>query len=93
MAVTQGPRFGLYRWSAPGDPYTRVQQDANDAALETSAMGFIESTAALRPAAAAGNAGFLHRATDTGVFTYSTGAAWVELGGTSGFAKSFLTMG
>lgn len=93
MAVTASPRLGITRWSVDADPVTRAQVDASHAALETLTVGFLTSTAALRPAAAAGNAGFIHRATDTGAFSWSTGAAWVELGGGSGFAKSFLLMG
>lgn len=93
MAVTASPRLGITRWSVDGDPVTRAQFEASHANLELLVVGYLESTAALRPAAAAGNLAFIHRATDTGVFSWSTGAAWVELGGGSGFAKSFLLMG
>lgn len=93
MAVTTTARTGVTRWSAGADPFTRAQMDASHASLESVVAGRIASTAGTRPAAAAANEGFLHFATDTKAFSYSDGAAWWELGGGGGFAKSFLSMG
>lgn len=80
MTVTTTTRFGLTQWSAGTDPFTRAQLEASLDALEGLAAGWLTpSTAAARPAAAAANAGFLHKATDTGAISLSDGAAWVTL--------------
>lgn len=93
MAVTQTVRMLLTRWSDPSDPYTRAQMDDDHAQLEARAAGFLRDTFANRPAAAAANVGFIFEATDTGSLYWSTGAAWLEVGGGGGFTKTFLMMG
>lgn len=80
MAVTTTTRFDLPQWSSGSDaPVTRAQLTGAFAALGSEAAGYLEDTAANRPAAAAANKGFLFRATDTGVLSISTGAAWLTV--------------
>lgn len=81
MAVTTTARLGLTRWSAGSDPFTRAQMDASHAALEASAVLFVEGTLAARPAA--GVVGRFYRVTDAAAeaptMFWDTGAAWVEI--------------
>lgn len=84
MAVTKTPRFGLTRWSDDGDPWNREDWDADNAAVEALAVGWLEGTGVDRPAASPDNRGFIYRRTDAATYnanTYSisTGAAWLEL--------------
>lgn len=81
MTVTTTPRFGLTRWSANTDPFSRAQMDAAMAALDAGAAMFLEGTLAARPAAA--KAGRLYRVTDAAaeaptVF-WDSGTTWVEI--------------
>lgn len=81
MAESLTTRFGLKRWTADTDTPERADFDAAHNALATNAAGWLpDDTLANRPAAAAANARFLYRATDTGLVYYSTGSAWLELG-------------
>lgn len=77
MSITVTPRLGLTRWGADTDPQQRSDFVSSIDALEANATMFLETTAANRPAA--GKAGRLHRATDTGVFSWDTGTAWVDI--------------
>lgn len=80
MAVTTTTRFGVTRWSAGGDPFTRAQMDASHAAMESKGAMYARGTIAARPAAAAANVGMLYEATDQGGTLYwSTGAAWLPV--------------
>jgi hypothetical protein len=81
MAVTSTTRFGLPQWSAGSDPpINRAQATAAFLALSTNAAGWVTpDIAANRPAAAAGNAGFFFRATDTGAVSLSSGSAWFNI--------------
>lgn len=80
MAVTSTTRFALPQWSAGSDPpVTRAQMNALLASIEAKAAGYLEDTAANRPAAGAANKGFLFRATDTGALSVSTGSTWVTV--------------
>jgi hypothetical protein len=79
MAVTTTTRFGITRWSAGGDPFTRAQMDASHAAIESLGAMHQAGTFAARPAAAAANAGLYYLATDTGVLYLSTGSAWRQI--------------
>lgn len=74
MAVTVTPRFGVTRWSAGTDLFTRAHMDDSHAAIETKGAIYLQSTASARPAA--GTAGRFHYATDTQTFTYDDGTAW-----------------
>lgn len=74
MAVTVTPRFGVTRWSAGTDLFTRAHMDDSHAAIETKGAIYLQSTASARPAA--GTAGRFHYATDTQVFTYDDGTGW-----------------
>lgn len=89
MPVTDGPRFGLTRWSLDDDPQNREQFDGDHEALEEKAAGFLRGTIAARPAADASNVGFLYEATDEGGRLYwSTGAEWLTLDGVSFVRKT-----
>lgn len=81
MTVTASPRFGLTRWSAGGDPFTRAQMDGDHDELDTLAAGYLEGLASARPAASAAREGFFHYATDTRTLTYCDGVEWVVVGG------------
>ena len=74
MAVTTTTRFGLTRWSAQGDPLTRVQMDDSHAAIESKGAIFLQGAATARPSA--GVAGRFYYATDTGNTTYDDGVGW-----------------
>lgn len=74
MAVTVTPRFGVTRWSAGTDLFTRAHMDDSHAAIETKGAIYLQSTASARPAA--GTAGRFHYATDTLTFTYDDGTGW-----------------
>lgn len=74
MAVTVTPRFGVTRWSAGTDLFTRAHMDDSHAAIETKGAIYLQSTASARPSA--GTAGRFHYATDTQTFTYDDGTAW-----------------
>ena len=79
MAVSKTTRFGVTRWTEDTDPWSRDDFDDDNAAVEAKAAGFLEGTAAARPAASAANARMFYRATDTDMVSYSTGAAWMHL--------------
>lgn len=64
--------------ATPNDVPTHMQALADQLAA-TFAGWLPDSTAALRPAASAANARSLHRATDTGEVSLSTGATWVTI--------------
>lgn len=82
MPTDPGPRLGLI---APlgSEPINQVddQLRALVAALEAKAALYQTGTAAARPPAAAGNAGTIYHATDTGVSYISTGTKWRVHGG------------
>lgn len=78
MTVTTTSRVGITRWSAGTDAFTRAQMDASHAAIEANVALYAEGTFAARPAA--GKAGRLYRATDTGGFYWDTGAVWLPIG-------------
>lgn len=79
MTVSKSPRFGLTRWTDDTDPWSRDDFDDDNAAVEALGALAAEGLASARPAAAASNARMFYRATDTGVLSYSTGAAWVTV--------------
>lgn len=79
MAVSKTTRLGLTRWTEDTDPWSRDDWDDDNAALELLAVGALEGLASARPAASAANARMFYRATNTGVLSYSTGAAWVTI--------------
>lgn len=74
MAVTTTPRFGITRWSAGTDPFTRVQMDDSHSAIESKGAIYLQGTAATRPSA--GTVGRFYYATDTTAFFYDDGTAW-----------------
>lgn len=74
MAVTTTPRFGITRWSAGTDLFTRVQMDTSHAAIESKGAIYLQGTASARPTA--GTVGRFYYATDTQVFTYDDGVGW-----------------
>jgi hypothetical protein len=80
MPTSASTRLGLIGPSATdlisqGDDIIR----AIIAELEAYGAGFLQGTIGARNAAGAGNAGFIYYATDTGVLSYSTGSAWVDI--------------
>lgn len=77
MAVTLSPRLGITRWSAGADPLSRAQLDADHAALDLLTALDAQGTLAARPAA--GIRGRYYYATDTGILSRDTGAAWVSV--------------
>lgn len=81
MAVSKTPRFGLTRWSAGTDPFSRAQMDESMAAIEANAAMFTSGTLAARPAF--GKAGRFYEVTDAAAgaptLFYDTGTAWKEL--------------
>jgi len=79
MTRSTTTRMLLPRWSADTDEWDRVDFDTISAQVEALAAGALEGLASARPAAAATNARMFYRATDTGVLSYSTGAAWVTI--------------
>lgn len=80
MTVTATPRLALPQYSAGSDHViTRAELDAAFLSIETNVALFKEGTFALRPAAAAANAGMFYLATDTGVRFYSNGTTWTAV--------------
>lgn len=77
MAVTDSPRLGLTRWSASGDPLTRVQLDGDHAAIDANAAMYLQGLASARPSA--GTEGRVFYATDTQIFSYDDGVGWRDL--------------
>jgi hypothetical protein len=80
MPTSASTRLGLIGPSATdlisqGDDIIR----AIITGLETYAAGVLQGPIVSRAAAGAGNAQFLYYATDTGVLSYSTGSAWVDI--------------
>jgi hypothetical protein len=51
VSVTTTTRFGITRWSAGTDPFTRAQMDASHAAIEAVGVIYAQGTLAARPAA------------------------------------------
>lgn len=74
MAVTTTTRFGVTRWSANGDVFTRLQMDASHAAIENRGAIYLQGLLAARPVA--GTVGRFYYATDTVSFSYDDGIAW-----------------
>lgn len=88
-----GARFGESRWTDPADPWDWADvQDRFDRLAAGSVM-FKQGLFADRPAA--GIAGRVFKATDTGALFYDDGVAWSPVcgGGSSGYSQSFLLMG
>lgn len=79
MAVTTTSRLGITRWSAGGDPFTRLQMDDSHAAIEDKAAIYLQGAASARPSA--GTVGRFYYATDTNALTYDDGIGWREVGG------------
>lgn len=77
MAVTTTTRFGITRWSAGTDLFTRVHMDDSHAAIESKGAIYLQGLASARPSA--GTVGRFYYATDTTVFTYDDGVAWVNV--------------
>lgn len=77
MAVTTTSRFGITRWSAGTDLFTRAQMDGSHAAIESKGAIYLQGLASARPSA--GTVGRFYYATDTAVFTYDDGVAWVNV--------------
>lgn len=81
MAVTTTTRLGITRWSASGDPLTRVQMDNSHAAIEANAAMYLHGLASARPSA--GVEGRFYYATDTQMITYDDGVGWRDVVGSS----------
>lgn len=80
MAESLTTRFSLKRWTADTDTPERADFDGAHLEIATNVAGWLpDDTAANRPAAAAANARFLFRASDTGQLSYSTGSAWIAI--------------
>lgn len=78
MAVTTTTRFGVTRWSAGGDEFTRLQMDASHAAIESKGAIYLQGLASARPTV--GVVGRFYYATDTNSFSYDDGVAWRSVG-------------
>lgn len=70
------PRLGAPRYSDADVASFAAQVNAVTDAVDLEAAGYLSGTAAARPAAATANKGFIYFATDTVVYSVSTGAAW-----------------
>ena len=77
MGVDTTTRLGITRWSAGGDPFTRIQMDDSHAALEAKTAIYAQGAFASRPAA--GTIGRFYYATDTAVLYYDDGTAWRDI--------------
>jgi hypothetical protein len=76
---------------APGPGYAGDVNEGLDE-IRTKVVGFLQGTAASRPAPSADNQGYLYFATDSGELSYSTGTAWTANligGGVGGTAPFF----
>lgn len=89
MTVSNGARFGLFRWSAGTDPFIRTQFDSDNAALESTAAMFSQGTMGARPAY--GKGGRFYLATDTGVLFYDSVTAWLTVAVTGDIITSSST--
>ncbi len=90
MATTT-TRLGLKVIDTPAvDTVAELRQSINNHATILDAQ-YIESTYALRPAAA--SKGRVHRSTDTGEIAIDTGAAWEPLWGPPSLSRSVLEVG
>lgn len=76
MAVSETTRFGITRWSAGTDAFTRTQMDQSHQRLEDSLLGW--TTAAALPTPSASVKGFVNVAPTTGVVSYCDSTAWYE---------------
>lgn len=80
MTISTTTRFGLTRWSADSDDWSRAAYDGNMAAIETLGAMYSQGTLAARPAPS--KAGRFYTATDQSApaqnLFYDNGAAWVE---------------
>lgn len=97
MAITTTTRFGLTRWSDPGDAFTRAQTDASHAAIEAKGAIYLQGIASARPVA--GTVGRFYYASDTTALSYDDGVGWrtvfdpttVTTAGTQTLANKTLT--
>lgn len=80
MAVTQGSRFGLTRWSDDNDEWDRSQWDSDNDKVETFGLIGRQGTTAQRGTAAAWPRS-LYFNTTTFMLSYSDGVAWRDLAG------------
>lgn len=83
MAVTTTTRFGLTRWSAGTDPFSRAQMDDSHAQIEARGAIYGQGTLAARPAPGVEGRYYTVRgdsAANNGRTFYDDGAAWFEVG-------------
>lgn len=84
MAVTTTTRFGITRWSAGTDPFSRAQMDASHAAIEALGAIYGQGTLAARPTAGTQGRYYTVRGDGTtannGRVFYDDGSAWFEVG-------------
>lgn len=75
------PRYGIARYSDADAAAFSAQVNAITDGFDAGTAGYLTGLASAIPAAVAANAGKIYYATDTGVYSVSTGAAWLQLGG------------
>ena len=74
MAVTTTTRFGLYRWSAGGDAFTRTHMDTSHSVIESKGAIYGQGTSGAK--GAAGTIGRYYWETDTLLLWYDDGSTW-----------------
>ena len=82
MALTRGSRFGLWRWGAGADPFTRQQMEDSHAAIENLGAIDQQGTMAQRPATGVRGRYYYVEEPDTpnhGALFRDTGVAWVQI--------------
>ncbi len=77
MTITATPRLGLNSWGSGADPLTRVQMDADNAALDLQCAIDLQGPLASRPAP--GTQGRYYWATDTQQLFREDGTTWYDL--------------
>lgn len=77
MAIETTDRLGLTQWTTSSDPLTRVQLNADHAAIDSNVAMYLQGLASARPSA--GTEGRVFYATDTQIFSYDDGVGWRDL--------------
>jgi microcystin-dependent protein len=84
MAESDSPRFGVRRWSAGTDTFSRAELDASMAAIEAKGAIFLQGTRAARPAAGVVGRYYMvvgdGTAANNGLLFYDNGSSWITVG-------------
>lgn len=79
MTVSNTTRFGLTRWSADTDEFTRSQMDASHSQIETLGAVFRQGLDASKGTASAALARSFYWATDTSILYFCDGSSWQQV--------------